>query len=94
MIKKAHPISAFDFTGNSKILFLPIIGPASWEKLLGIKVGNRQSPIDIVQANASFDQSLKSLAFSYPSFENGNLQNNGLTVLFSPGEEGNTSGIN
>lgn len=55
-------------------------------------MGNRQSPIDIVQANASFDQSLKSLAFSYPSFENATLQNNGLTVLFSPGEDGNTSG--
>jgi carbonic anhydrase len=57
-----------------------------------MKVGNKQSPIDIVQANASFDQSLKTLKFSYPSFENANFKNNGHTVVFSPNAEGNTSG--
>jgi carbonic anhydrase len=69
-----------------------MLGPATWEKLPGMKIGKRQSPIDIVQANASFDKSLKSLKFSYPSFENANLKNNGRTLLFSPNEQGNTSG--
>ncbi|XP_028400423.1 LOW QUALITY PROTEIN: carbonic anhydrase 7-like [Dendronephthya gigantea] len=63
------------------------------EKLLDIKVGNRQSPIDIVQAKATFDHTLKNLKFSYPSFEKAQLQNNGFTVLFSPSEEGNTSAV-
>ena len=69
-----------------------ILGPSSWEKLLDIKVGKRQSPIDIVQAKATFDGALKNLKFSYPNFDKAQLQNNGHTIVFSPREEGNTSG--
>ncbi|CAB3998532.1 carbonic anhydrase 7, partial [Paramuricea clavata] len=65
-------------------------GPATWAKLLDIKVGKKQSPIDIVRASAVFDESLKSLKFSYPGFENAKLENNGHTVQFSPTGE-NTS---
>ena len=54
-------------------------------------MGKKQSPIDIVRANAVLDESLKSLKFSYPDFENAKLENNGHNVQFSP-TGGNTSG--
>ena len=78
-----------------KVTHIPIVailGPATWAKLPNVTIGKRQSPIDIVQAKASFDENLKTLKFSYPSFAKATLQNNGATVLFSPSAEGNNSG--
>ncbi|XP_046839912.1 carbonic anhydrase 2-like [Xenia sp. Carnegie-2017] len=64
-------------------------GPSTWCNLPGVKIGNRQSPIDIIQAKASFDESLKSLQFSYPNFEKATLNNNGHTIMFAPGDDEN-----
>ena len=60
-------------------------------KNLGLKIGNKQSPIDIIPSQAAFDSSLKNLKFSYPDFKDASLLNNGLTVQFAPNEAGNTS---
>nr|ANJ59758.1 alpha carbonic anhydrase 3 [Corallium rubrum] len=70
-------------------------GPSTWAKNLCIKLGDSQSPIDIIQRQCGFDSNLKKLKFTYPSFENAKLLNNGNTVLFSPPDNrDNTSSVN
>lgn len=66
-------------------------GPSTWVKNLSLEIGNNQSPINIIQRQASFDPNIKNLNFSYPEFKTPTLLNNGHTVLFSPKVDDNTS---
>lgn len=76
-----------------EILYIHVfLGPSTWCNLPGVTIGDRQSPIDIIQAKASFDESLKSLQFSYPNFEKAKLNNNGHTIMFEPGDDENAFG--
>uniref|UniRef100_A0A8D0G7G9 Carbonic anhydrase n=1 Tax=Sphenodon punctatus TaxID=8508 RepID=A0A8D0G7G9_SPHPU len=56
-------------------------GPSEWYKSYPIAKGDRQSPINIVSAQAIYSPSLKPLAISYELCTSLNISNNGHSVV-------------
>ncbi|RXN12494.1 carbonic anhydrase 7-like isoform X1 [Labeo rohita] len=56
-------------------------GPLEWYKDYPIADGNRQSPIDIVPAEAVFDARLSPISLSYNNCTSVNISNNGHSVV-------------
>uniref|UniRef100_A0A673GVT0 Alpha-carbonic anhydrase domain-containing protein n=1 Tax=Sinocyclocheilus rhinocerous TaxID=307959 RepID=A0A673GVT0_9TELE len=64
--------------GLVNIVFL---GPSEWYKDYPIAEGNRQSPIDIVPAEAVFDARLSPISLSYNNCTSVSISNNGHSVV-------------
>ncbi|XP_016333315.1 carbonic anhydrase 7-like isoform X2 [Sinocyclocheilus anshuiensis] len=56
-------------------------GPSAWYKVYPIAEGNRQSPIDIVPADAVFDARLSPISLSYNNCTSVSISNNGHSVV-------------
>lgn len=57
------------------------LGPSAWLKDYPIAEGNRQSPIDIVPAEAVFDARLSPISLSYNNCTSVTISNNGHSVV-------------
>ncbi|XP_016105142.1 carbonic anhydrase 7-like [Sinocyclocheilus grahami] len=57
------------------------LGPSAWYKVYPIAEGNRQSPIDIVPADAVFDAKLSPISLSYNNCTSVSISNNGHSVV-------------
>lgn len=69
------------------------LGPLEWYKDYPIADGNRQSPIDIVPAEAVFDARLSPISLSYNNCTSVNISNNGHSVVVEFIDSDDRSGI-
>ncbi|XP_043563439.1 carbonic anhydrase 7 [Chiloscyllium plagiosum] len=56
-------------------------GPSNWHKQFPFAQGDRQSPIDIVPAQAVYDASLTPISISYSACTSLSIYNNGHSVM-------------
>ncbi len=66
---------------NVWLVNIVFLGPSEWYKDYPIAEGNRQSPIDIVPADAVFDARLSPISLSYNNCTSVSISNNGHSVV-------------
>ncbi|XP_056148656.1 carbonic anhydrase [Lampris incognitus] len=69
----------------------PTNGPDKWAENYPVANGPRQSPINIVPAEAQYDSSLKALKVRYDPKNSGNILNNGHSFQVDFVDDGDTS---
>ena len=68
------------------------LGPSLWHKDYPVAQGSRQSPIDIVPSEASFDPRLPPIQLSYDQCTSINISNNGHSVVVEFDDSDDRSG--
>lgn len=68
-----------------------ILGPEKWADNFPIANGPRQSPIDIVPGEASFDGALKPLSLKYDPSNSQEILNNGHSFQVTFADDSDTS---